>query len=82
MMANAMMLDDVRDAKIWLDQQTNGFDGLAQHLRAIETAYLNRSGDFSAIPRQRPASVDQAIAAAANEPGRDLLNETRSSKAG
>lgn len=81
-MAKSTMIEDVREAKTWLDHQAAGLDALAQLLRAVEKEYGDRIGQFATVPREPPPEVNQAIATAANEPGKDLLNETRSCKAG
>lgn len=71
------VIDDVRMAKIWLDEQATDFDALGLRLREVEQAFRSRTGEFSRVPAQPSPSVREAIQSAADEPGHGLLNDTR-----
>ena len=79
-MADNNVISEVRAAKSWLDAQCATFAELAERLRVIEQSYQERSGEFAAVPQQRPAAVQSAIDAADREPGRGLLQDIRSSR--
>jgi hypothetical protein len=76
-MGEQNLVADVRDAKAWVDRQSKSLDDLGRSLRAIESAYRNRSGAFATVPSQRSESVSRAIEAAENEPGQSLLSDVR-----
>lgn len=79
-MTDENVIGDVRTAKTWVDSQCATFEELGARLRAIEVAYRARSGDFSAVPVERPAAVQAAIDAADREPGRGILEDTRAGR--
>ena len=74
------MIADVRRAKEWLDQSCTSFRELGERLAEIERAYSSRSGGFAQIPLARTEAVRRQIEGAADEPGGELLQETRSPK--
>jgi hypothetical protein len=76
-MSEQNMINDVRNAKSWLDSEFTTFEQLAERLRAIETAFQARSGEFASVPLERPTSMQSAIDNAADEPGNGVLNEIR-----
>jgi len=67
------VIADVRAAKTWVDCRFATLEELGAHLRAVEQAYRERSGEFAGIPKERSAEVQ----AADREPGRGMLEETR-----
>ncbi len=71
------VIADVRAAKTWVDCRFATLEELGAHLRAVEQAYRERSGEFAGIPKERSAEVQAAIDAADREPGRGMLEETR-----
>lgn len=71
-------ITDVRAAKAWVDAQSSSFEELGRRLADIERAYQARTGEFAGVPSQRSNAAAQAIAQAADEPGRELLRETHS----
>jgi hypothetical protein len=77
MMKIETTITDVRTAKAWFDAQADDFDALRERLATVQLAYQTRTGPFAALPTQPPPTVKAAIAAAPDEPGRDLLQETR-----
>jgi hypothetical protein len=76
-MSEQNVIADVRSAKSWIDTQAQTLTELGEHLRLVEQAYRNRTGEYSSIPATRPECVQLAIDAAADEPGRDLLSDLR-----
>jgi len=81
-MAEKTVIEDVRDAKTWLDAQS---DTLAEHvkrLQQIERAYAERLGKFHSVAQVPSPAVQAMIDAAEDEPGRALLRETRPGKTG
>jgi hypothetical protein len=76
-MPESTMIDDVRAAKKWVDAQSSDFEEMDARLLEVEQAWKDRAGVFSNVPRERPAWVQAEIAAAADEQGREPLNETR-----
>lgn len=74
------MIDDVRAAKKWVDAQSNTFDEVAARLRKVEQAWKDRTGIFANVPRGRPDWIQSEIDAAADAPGRELLDETRTGR--
>jgi hypothetical protein len=81
-MADKTVIEDVREAKIWLDGQSSSLAEHVKRLERIERAYAERSGEFAHVATAQTAAVRALIEAAADEPGRGLLGETRPSKAG
>ena len=79
-MVDQNVIGDVRDAKTWWDGQCPSFSALGARLAAIETAYRNRTDEFAGVPREQPPEVRAMIAKAEDEPGRALLNDTRSTR--
>ena len=74
------VIADVRVAKTWVDSQFSDFNALGEHLRAVEQAYRNRSGEYASLPLERPESVRAAIENAVDEPGSEFLNDVRRGK--
>jgi hypothetical protein len=79
-MAEQNMIDDVRTAKAWVDANASTLDELYQQLQVVERAYLDRTGPYASIPKLRPASVQEAIDNAQEEPGHELLNDGRAAR--
>jgi hypothetical protein len=76
-MSEQNMITDVRGAKIWFDAQVPTLDELGMRLRAVEQAYRARTGEFASVPTVRPPAIQALIDRAADEPGRDLLEDLR-----
>jgi len=81
-MSEDNVINDVRDAKAWVDGQWSTFDQLGAQLKEIERAFRDWSGEFANVPTARSQEVEQAIGQAADEPGSDLLGETRPRRTG
>jgi len=75
------VIEDVRDAKSWLDGQSATLAEHVKLLERIERAYTERSGDFRNVAEAPTEAVRALIEAAEEEPGRGLLRETRSGRA-
>jgi hypothetical protein len=71
------MLEDVRAAKKWVDQQAGSMHELAERLRQVEVDFAARVGEFATVAATRSAKVQQAIDTAADKPGDSLLSEAR-----
>ena len=74
------VIQDVRAAKEWVDAQFPDLESQYRHLLEVEQAWMCRTGVFADVPRERPAWVQAEIDAAADEPGRELLNDTRAGR--
>ena len=79
-MAEPNMIDDVRSAKVSVDSTAATLDVLFARLVATEQAYLARSGSYASIPRQRHPDIQKMIDKAQDEPGHELLSETRTAR--
>jgi hypothetical protein len=76
-MPESNLILDVRNAKMWIENQSSTLEEHLTRLMSIEREFLDRKGPFAAVPRQMPREVREAIESAAQEPGKDLLSETR-----
>ena len=54
-MAEQTVIDDVRNAKAWLDANAPTFPELYQKLHTVERAYLERTGPYASVPPNVPA---------------------------
>ncbi len=81
-MLEKSVIEDVRDAKNWLDGQSKSLAEHVKRLEHIERAYAERSGDFRGVAKEPTAAVRALIEAAEEEPGRGLLREARPGKTG
>jgi hypothetical protein len=79
-MAEENLIDDVRAAKAQLHAEYPTWETLREHLRSVEEAWRNRTGEFAGVPRAWPESVLKAIESAPDEPGREFLEESRSTR--
>ena len=76
------VIEDVRDAKSWLDGQSSTLAEHVKRLERVERAYAERSGDFRNVAETQTAAVRALIEAAEEEPGCGLLRETRPGRTG
>ena len=79
-MPERTVIEEVREAKRWLDTQNGTLAEHVKYLRQIEREYAERSGDFQGVPLELSPAVRALIEAAADEPGGALLRETRPAK--
>lgn len=71
------VVDEVRALRAEVSRETSGFEHIGEYLRRVREEYLNRTGRFTALPREPIECVEKAIASASDAQAAAPLDKVR-----